>query len=1162
MKRFLFPAFCTALLSTSAHALVDTDADGLGDIWENLHSFHVGSNPPADQAPASDLDGDGYSNLIESIVGTDPRDNADFPAHGFSHISPVYESGESGFPSVLIDPPLDTLTWPTIPGKSYQATPSEDLANWSEATGAYLGSGTPQTFESEAIYADGTVPQKLFWRVEINDTDSDIDGLTDYEELHIPDPNDPSKTLDPFNPDSDGDGLTDGAEYIPGTNGLAAFTNFLTSDPDSPGLPASLATGLIGKWDFEETYIAASQGPYYTLARYADTAGTNPIVPFFTETKADGMPSKAAGTISAGFGYLCPPRTLLHNRITYSVSMWARLDQGSITASRPLAALFSHHRHLKKPAPYQAQFKIDLNGMWIERLANGTEVLKAGTYTFINYIPGTNTQTNATINFYGIQSAPQPAGTFDDGQYHHFALVRADAGVTLYRDGQLVGANPNAGRAQIEATNETSVGISLGRFYGEPAESGIQEPNAQAAKAGFDRLRIWSRSITAAEALALYRQDADGDGLWDITEERTRKWDDHNGNAIAEPGEFALVANPLHHDPATTDHDADGLTSIDEQNRTLTKIDAKDTDSDGLPDGFEDQYPPLDPLVWNDGSLDPDNDGLTTAQEYAGGVTDPNVADAALYPPTWLSIERSLRYDYDDYGPSQPNAPKKLTTTATWPGAVPTTDDPLTALIPFAQLHASLTQKQPFPATFPTRNISPALRAEGDGGTIPNPPCHHASLTHKRIIVKVAAAATEARAYKAILVTERIIDGILQTPSSEILTLTVPAGQTQSAPYDLVPQFDAGGTGQNGYTEIVRQTVHRIEIVDADGKPAAELRVAKLEHSLNATGTLNIDDDPDHFYVRIRKGEGMREVSVKLATVGNPDATYNDDPTEIDLTEAGDWFVSPSLMLMSDDVDDDFSRNGTGKDDERNDRTHKIQLGGKVSVDSFNINGTERPAGLTTPVPVKKKLSGRIIFFGDTNNFDNQQKMVEYRKIAIERYAQVGITLDFPITTIAEYPAGLDPENVGFLPNGGNQGKNRVNPDIKALYDSAVENQKNADITVMVIRESVEKSAKGYAVIEARTDTPDLAYVGCVVLAMNTIKNANGIFTVGHEIGHVLTDDSHFGEEYPSGITVPLYKITRNLMRDGTSDKNSFRRSKRFVDLQVGKFRADLLKNP
>ena len=79
---------------------------------------------------------------------------------------------------------------------------------------------------------------------------------------------------------------------------------------------------------------------------------------------------------------------------------------------------------------------------------------------------------------------------------------------------------------------------------------------------------------------------------------------------------------------------------------------------------------------------------------------------------------------------------------------------------------------------------------------------------------------------------------------------------------------------------------------------------------------------------------------------------------------------------------------------------------------------------------------------------------------------------------------------------------------------------------------------------------------------MNTIKNANGIFTVGHEIGHVLTDDSHFGEEYPSGITVPLYKITRNLMRDGTSDKNSFRRSKRFVDLQVGKFRADLLKNP
>lgn len=392
----------------------------------------------------------------------------------------------------------------------------------------------------------------------------------------------------------------------------------------------------------------------------------------------------------------------------------------------------------------------------------------------------------------------------------------------------LIGTNPNVILSAINATNETSTGISLGRLYGEPAESGLPFTDPQAAKATFDRVRVWSRAVTAAEAESLYKQDIEKDGLWDITEERTRKWDDHNLNAIVESGEFSFVANPFQADAEDSDHDTDEITSLREQNQTLTDIAKPDTDGDGLPDGFEEKYrPTLNPLVANDGSLDPEGDGLTTAQEYAGG-TNPTVSDAHLYPPTWISVERSLRYDFDDYGPANPTAPKKLTTTATWPGAFPTNEDPLSVMIPFANLGTIIAQRQPFPANFPPNKLSPDLEASGGATTIPNPPCHHATLTHRRIIVKVATATPASREFKAILLTERTIKGLPQPDETETLTLTVPPNATQSYPYDLIPTFTGGGTGNGGYSETVKQTVIKYDITEVISDQIAGNEANKL----------------------------------------------------------------------------------------------------------------------------------------------------------------------------------------------------------------------------------------------------------------------------------------------------------------------------------------------
>lgn len=56
--------------------VLDTDGDGMPDIWERQHGFD-----PLDPSDAQgDADGDGFTNLEEYLAGTDPRDPEDHPA--------------------------------------------------------------------------------------------------------------------------------------------------------------------------------------------------------------------------------------------------------------------------------------------------------------------------------------------------------------------------------------------------------------------------------------------------------------------------------------------------------------------------------------------------------------------------------------------------------------------------------------------------------------------------------------------------------------------------------------------------------------------------------------------------------------------------------------------------------------------------------------------------------------------------------------------------------------------------------------------------------------------------------------------------------------------------------------------------------------------------
>ena len=146
-----FGFFCAGL--PLGHAIIDRDSNQLSDVWQL--KFASG-----DATAASDADGDGFTNLQESILGTDPFDRT-------SRI----ETFTSSLSSSLL-----RTAWPSVAGKLYRLETSSDLVNWTVASEL---SGTGAGLSSVSDLAGGS---RIFTRVRVLDVDSDGDLLTDWEE--------------------------------------------------------------------------------------------------------------------------------------------------------------------------------------------------------------------------------------------------------------------------------------------------------------------------------------------------------------------------------------------------------------------------------------------------------------------------------------------------------------------------------------------------------------------------------------------------------------------------------------------------------------------------------------------------------------------------------------------------------------------------------------------------------------------------------------------------------------------------------------------------------------------------------------------------------------------------------------------------------------------
>ncbi len=133
----------------------DFDGNGLRDLWE-LSTGFTGLDG------AADSDGDGVTNRVESIAGTNP----------------LSANSKPYFTIEKMTDDMARLRWPVLSGTTQTLESSSNLAAWNSFT------ALPTITNSAAsLVVDTSGNEAQFYRQIISESDQDNDGVTDREEL-------------------------------------------------------------------------------------------------------------------------------------------------------------------------------------------------------------------------------------------------------------------------------------------------------------------------------------------------------------------------------------------------------------------------------------------------------------------------------------------------------------------------------------------------------------------------------------------------------------------------------------------------------------------------------------------------------------------------------------------------------------------------------------------------------------------------------------------------------------------------------------------------------------------------------------------------------------------------------------------------------------------
>ena len=137
------------VLFTGNAANPDANANGLPDQWENQYF------PGQTLNPLADADGDGTSNLMEYVAGTNPTDRSSKLQPTGTHNGSIY-----------------TMPIQTVAGRNYKVWVTKNLSSWTLQQ-SYTGDGTQKVFTfDETTIPPGPLhasnhPSTYFFRVEV-----------------------------------------------------------------------------------------------------------------------------------------------------------------------------------------------------------------------------------------------------------------------------------------------------------------------------------------------------------------------------------------------------------------------------------------------------------------------------------------------------------------------------------------------------------------------------------------------------------------------------------------------------------------------------------------------------------------------------------------------------------------------------------------------------------------------------------------------------------------------------------------------------------------------------------------------------------------------------------------------------------------------------------
>jgi hypothetical protein len=1067
------------LITHTAHAILDTNSNTLSDLWEKQFNTQQLFPTTAGHLPDDDPDGDGWTNIREAAAGTNPFEAN--PPDGIVRPAilhfPATSSVDPDDGTIVFTPEAFSISWPTLAGKQYSLSASPDLMqeSWIAIGPPFIAAGGTTTTTVPVTQPDGSVPEKLFWRVAVNDVDTDGDHLTNSEE-HLLGTN-------PAAADSDFDGLSDHAEMLAGLNpkhpdfdldgildgsDATPFANNAIANPDGENLPASLTTKITGEWDLETINI--SNGIRTT---------PNATTPFTPATLGGGIAADSSGMVSkatrmSGMNqYLRTDPSTITGKISFSISLWFRLEKNYLQ-NKPGSlntVLFAYNDVLDSTPLFQLHAYKAISTMAPQKLV------------FSHY---SNTVLQPDIVADIPLSAP-----LDDGQWQHLTLTKQSGIIRIYRNAQQVISG--GGHSGTWATGANAY-LCFGALA--PANS-IADTNFRGS---MDRIRTWSSALSQTEVTSLYRQDIDRDGLWDITESGTRYSDYQsalpyhpapNDPNAPQPTQTGYARSPYLYSSSTLDFDQDELHDLAEQ-AAGTRLTEPDTDGDNLTDGFEVAYTfnPLNAFSLGltsprDDLSDPDSDSLSTLTEYFNG-----------------SNPRNSNTDGDATDDTTEVAQGSDPANAADSGAAPT--DP------------------PYQVPFHINGDYTAWEATLKGKGPNDTRTRRFRMSAHNVPLDETLELLRGNAYE---LTQRYIRS---KPGESVPWYCWEA----SIAGNTSPIFTAGDqwivenssgllaehTHSHGINQIADKKVDFIpvDLVNSEKTSLDELEVAKLRvgsfSSLDATGKLTPSNSDESFYIRFKGKESASGVAVKISTTDNPNLFYNEPPKQIDLTFDGIDWISESMLMVSDETDDDHPVDSI-PDDAANDRTHKIQLGGNLKIESIKIgNAAWLPIEYKIPVKAKKLIHVNVVILrnkplsqGGIPAF-TLTEVIEHFRIVNERFAQVAVNVIVDSYTYQDPPSGVD------LSDGlkvSNLGSTILADEVKNVITN-LGTVGSSDIHIFYVpRIDVGNLVDhGVAIADFYFDETEDPFTYNAFVAKDVNNPFYGL-TVAHELGHLLTNFGH-----------------------------------------------------